>query len=95
MLALVLMGEDLIRVIPYIGFPSTQPSFDQPINPGDQTRRYRPADMPLSPASEGNPDRPFHWTDDMPTRLRFERDSTVLTLAGTIAHGDFERFVRF
>ncbi len=91
-LAVVLMGGDLLRVLPHIGLPSNQPSFDQPINPGDQTRRYRPSDMPLRPARDGNPDRPFQSTGDMPVRLNFERQGDVLILTGAIAVGDFDRF---
>lgn len=91
-LAGILMGRDLWRVLPSIGLPSTQPGFDQPVNPGDQTRRYRPADMPLGPARDGNPDRPFRTTGDMPTRLNFDRQGDTLTLTGSIEPGDFDRF---
>ncbi|WP_375281225.1 hypothetical protein [Pseudooctadecabacter sp.] len=91
-LAVLLMGGDLWRVIPQIGLPSTQPRFDTPVNPGDQTRRYRPADMPLSPARDGNPARPFTSTGDMPDRLAFDRNGVFLTLTGRIAPGDADRF---
>lgn len=94
-LAVLLMGGDLWRALPRIGLPSTQPRFDQPVNPGDQTRRYRPADMPLSPAREGNPERPFTSTGDMPTRLVFNREEDTVTLTGGIAPGDSERFAAF
>ncbi|WP_296419798.1 hypothetical protein [Pseudooctadecabacter sp.] len=94
-LAVLLMGGDLWRVLPQIGLPSTQPRFDTPVNPGDQTRRYRPADMPLSPARDGNPARPFTSTSDMPDRLTFDRDGGRLTLTGRIAPGDADRFADF
>ncbi|SLN44015.1 COG3904 family protein [Pseudooctadecabacter jejudonensis] len=94
-LALFLMGGDLLRVIPQIGLPSTQPRFDQPVNPGDQTRRYRPADMPLAPARDGNPARPYTSTGDMPDRLAFDLQGEVLTLTGRIAPGDAARFEDF
>jgi len=91
-LAVLLMGGDLWRVIPQIGLPSTQPGFDTPVNPGDQTRRYRPSDMPLAPARDGNPARPFTSTGDMPDRLAFARSDGVLTITGRIAQGDAARF---
>jgi hypothetical protein len=94
-LAVLLMGGDFWRAIPTIGLPSTQPRFDQPVNPGDQTRRYRPADMPLAPAREGSPQRPFTSTSDMPTRLVFGRDGAGLTMTGAISAGDAERFETF
>ena len=92
LLAAVLMGGDLWRALPHIGLPSTQPRFDQPVNPGDQTRRYRPADMPLPPARDGNPNRPFRSTGDMPTRLTFEATDDTLTVTGAIEAGDADRF---
>ncbi len=94
-LAVLLMGGDLWRAWPSIGWPSTQPRFDQPINPGDQTRRYRPADMPLAPARDGNPARPFTSTKDMPTRLVFEADGGEITITGAISPGDAKRFETF
>lgn len=94
-LAVVLMGGDLWRAFPVIGMPSTQPRFDQPVNPGDQTRRYRPADMPLAPAREGNPARPYTSTGDMPTRLMFEAKGQSIIMTGAISPGDAERFDSF
>ena len=94
-LAVMLMGGDLWRALPGIGIPSTQPRFDQPVNPGDQTRRYRPADMPLAPARDGNPARPYTSTGDMPTRLIFEVQDRSITMTGAISPGDAERFASF
>jgi hypothetical protein len=94
-LAGLLMGGDLWRALPMIGLPSSQPRFDQPVAPGDQTRRYRPADMPLAPAREGTPRRPFTSTSDMPTRLVFDKDGDHLTMTGAISPGDAERFETF
>lgn len=94
-IALFLMGSDLFRVIPHIAWPSTQPRFDTPVIPGDQTRRYRPTDLPLGPAREGNPDRPFRSTGEMPTRLSFDLKDKVLTLTGQISQGDAERFAAY
>lgn len=95
LLALLLMGGDLLRAFPGFGLPSTQPRFDQPVNPGDQTRRYRPGDMPLAPAKDGNPARPFKSTGDMPTRLVFDGQGEVITLTGKISLGDADRFDSF
>jgi hypothetical protein len=91
-IALFLMGSDLFRAIPHIAWPSSQPRFDTPVIPGDQTRRYNPRDTPLRQPSEGNPERPYRSTGDMPARLAFERSGETLTLTGQIAQGDAERF---
>jgi len=90
-IALFLMGSDLFRAIPHIAWPSSQPRFDTPVIPGDQTRRYNPRDTPLRPSDEGNPDRPYRSTGEMPARLAFERSGDTLTLTGQIAQGDAER----
>lgn len=92
LIALFLMGRDLFYTLPYIAWPSTQPSFDTPILPGDQTRRYAPGDTPLRPADEGNPARPYRSTGDMPDRLAFEINGETLTLTGSIAQDDADRF---
>ena len=91
-IALFLMGSDLFRAIPHIAWPSSQPRFDTPVIPGDQTRRYNPRDTPLRQPDEGNPDRPYRSTGDMPARLAFERSGETLILTGQIAQGDAERF---
>lgn len=95
LLAVFLMGGDLWRALPTLGMPSSQPRFDQPVNPGDQTRRYRPADMPLPPAREGNPNRVYTSTRDMPERLVFEAQGQTIVITGAIAPGDAERFETF
>lgn len=94
-IAALLMGRDLLAAIPHIGLPSTQPRFDTPVIPGDQTRRYRPGDIPLGPAREGNPDRPYRSTGEMPSRLSFAIEDKVLSLIGQIAPGDAERFTAY
>ena len=67
--------------------PSTgprAPGLDQPARPGDQTRRYAPADRPALP--EGAP---------MPVRLQLERDGDGgATLRGEIAPGDADLLAR-
>ncbi|WP_299417704.1 hypothetical protein [uncultured Sulfitobacter sp.] len=92
LIAVLLMGGDLLRALPYIGGRSDSPAFDTPVNPGDQTRRYRPRDMPLAPAREGNPDRPYRSTGDMPDRLTFVREGETLLVTGGITEGDAKRF---
>ncbi|WP_342075902.1 hypothetical protein [Yoonia sp. SS1-5] len=90
-IALFLMGGDLVRVLPQLAWPSSQPRFDMPVSPGDQTRRYAPSDIPL----DGNPDRPFQSTGDMPSRLAFVAEADALTITGQIAPGDAQRFTDF
>lgn len=92
-LAALLMGRDLATALPHIAWPSTKPSFDTPILPGDQTRRFRPGDTPLRPADQGNPDRPFRTTGDMPARLTLSREGETATLTGQIAPGDADRIL--
>lgn len=95
LIAALLMGRDLFTTLPRLAWPSDQPRFDTPVIPGDQTRRYAPSDMPLAPAREGNPDRPFQSTGDMPTRLNLEQNGSTLVLTGQIAEGDAERLSDF
>ena len=92
-LALLLTGRDLVSAWSAISWPSAQPKFDTPIAPGDQTRRYHPSNMPLEPARDGNPARPFKSTRDMPDRLSFDRKGDVLILTGQIAPGDSARLL--
>jgi hypothetical protein len=51
--------------------------------------------MPLPPAREGNPARPFRTTGDMPEHLTFTRDGATLTLTGAIKVGDGDRFAAY
>ena len=44
------------------------PRIEQPVRPGDQTRRYRPGDAPAT-----RPNHPFPPVTDMPDRLRLEQ----------------------
>lgn len=92
--AAALMGRDFAAAIPHIAWPSTQPGFQSPISPGDQTRRYRPRNTPLNPSDPNGPDRPFRNTGDMPSRLKFVTKNAVMTLTGSINVGDAERFTQ-
>lgn len=71
-------------------FAPDAPALDQPVAPGDQTRRYRPADLPR-PA----PGAPFPPVGDMPARLTVSSvevdGAAALRLMGRIAAGDADR----
>ena len=88
----VLMSRDFAAALPHIAWPSTRPSLESPVLPGDQTRRFRPRDTPLFPNS---PTQPFRNTNEMPQRLVFEKQIDVLKVTGAIAPGDSERFEEF
>ena len=93
----VLLGSDMLRVLPQLVFPSTAPQLTQPVGPGDQTRRYRPGEVELREPRPGT--RPVPSTTDMPSRLDFVDTSwngdPVITLTGQIAPGDGARFAEF
>ena len=95
--AAVLLGSDLMRVIPQMAFPSTAPAITQPLGPGDQTRRYDPARIDPRPARPGT--RPIPTTTDMPSRLDFVdtvwQGEPTITLTGQIAPGDADRLTEF
>ncbi len=95
--AAVLIGADLTRVLPSLLSPSDAPNLTQPIGPGDQTRRYAPADLGPRTATPGT--RPIPSTTDMPSRLDFAaaewNGEPVITLTGNIATGDAQRFADF
>ncbi|WP_102110021.1 hypothetical protein [Oceaniglobus roseus] len=90
-LAALMFGGDISRGLSTLTFAPAAPGLDTPTKPGDQTRRYRPGDVP-----QGPPNRPFPAPTEMPERLMFqdvEREGTrVLRLTGEIAEGDAERF---
>lgn len=89
----VLFSSDLARVLPQIALPSTAPGLTEPLRPGDQTRRFAPADLPAREAAPNT--RPLPSTADMPSRLLFEAVTwdgrETLTITGTIAPGDADR----
>lgn len=91
-LAVLLAGRDVVNALPTLLSPSRMPTLDQPIRPGDQTRRFNPADLPGR--DRGDPAQRISIPDpgDMPSRLRFDRlDDGVLLLTGAIAPGDAAR----
>ncbi|WP_386682601.1 hypothetical protein [Loktanella sp. R86503] len=95
--AAILLGSDMLRVLPQLAFPSSAPDITQPLGPGDQTRRYDPAQIDPRPARPGT--RPIPATTDMPSRLDFVDTvwdgQPVITLTGQIAPGDAARFADF
>lgn len=92
-LAVVLLGSDLLRILPEIAFPTQAPGLDTPLSPGDQTRRYRPAELAPRESPPGTRPRPV--PTDMPSRLLFEwstwEERPTLTLTGRIEPGDAAR----
>lgn len=95
--AAILLGSDLSRILPTLFSPSDAPALTNPIGPGDQTRRYAPARLPMRAPQPGT--RPIPSTTDMPSRLEMNvtnwNGNPVLTLTGTIAPGDAARFTEF
>lgn len=96
-IALILFGSDVARVLPQMISPSAAPDLNQPWSPGDQTRRYAPDDVRLREALPGT--RPLPSSQDMPTRLFFEvaewDGDPALTMTGQIASGDAGRFAEW
>ena len=95
--AVVLFGSDLLRVLPQLAFPSNAPNLTEPLRPGDQTRRFNPAQLPTRQAAPNS--RPLPNTGDMPSRLLFEQATwegrQVITMTGAIEAGDADRFADF
>ncbi len=79
--AMLLVGDMLGAGI-FTPRPTPAPSMEQPVRPGDQTRRFEPRTTP------------FQWpgSSTMPRRLQLETQGDRLHLLGQIAPGDAERF---
>ena len=96
--ALVLFSSDLARILPQLAWPSRAPQLTDPVAPGDQTRRYRPAEVAPRPASPGTR-RPVPASTEMPSRLLLEAadwdGAPSLTLTGQIAPGDAARLADY
>jgi len=86
-LAVILALSDVGRDFALPSRGPEAPRFERPTAPGDQTRRYDPADLPATrPAAPGGqPGTP------RPDRLVIEGAGTEITLTGTIAPGDADR----
>ena len=61
-----LMARDLSLSLPHLGFAPRAPALTRPVTPGDQTRRYDPARLPL--LSPGPATRRFPQLDALPPR---------------------------
>ena len=83
-IGLALALGDMVRGGGDFGLPALPrfgpdaPSYETPVRPGDQTRRYRPS-------------APLPEFRDLPERLAILRDGDTVTLRGAIAIGDGER----
>lgn len=85
----LLVAADLSVGLPQLFNGGTRaPSLTQPVAPGDQTRRYRPSDVPTTPYDGPAPRA-------MPKRLTFEIIDETLRLTGAIKGGDSERFATY
>ncbi|RYH02792.1 hypothetical protein EU805_09340 [Salipiger sp. IMCC34102] len=93
----LMLSDDLLSVLPRIGRGTDAPELTQPLSPGDQTRRYAPSD--INPRAPRPGTRPVPVDTDMPSRLAFQDTvwdaAPVITLTGTIAPGDADRFADF
>jgi hypothetical protein len=91
-IALLMMGGDLLASLPAALPPdSGAPSYDTPVSPGDQTRRFAPRLMTETPGSPG-----FPASGPVPRQLTWKNveidGAPGLRLTGTIASGDSARF---
>lgn len=90
---LFLVTADIAPTLPQLLSPSRAPALDTPVAPGDQTRRYDPAQWPTGP---DGPTRPYDMPQNLPSRLVFDvtgtGDDAILTMIGGIREGDAERF---
>ncbi|WP_375262901.1 hypothetical protein [Palleronia sp.] len=89
LIGVALVAGDISAGLPTWTPQPRAPHLDQPVRPGDQTRRFEPQQLP------DVPNRPFPPTTDMPDRLMLldtELDGrNVLRLLGMIAPGDGDR----
>lgn len=92
-LAAMLFGGDLLGALPELAGGGTRaPALTRPVAPGDQTRRFAPADLPPRETAPGAAPVPA----GMPARLLFATDTgeggaATLRLTGEIAPGDAQR----
>ncbi len=89
LIGLALVWGDISVGLPRLPLGPAAPGMDQPVRPGDQTRRFAPRER------RDVPNRPFPATPDMPDRLALEAADLdgrpVLRMVGQIAPGDAGR----
>lgn len=89
-LGALLVMADLDWTLPRTATGRDAPPLDQPVRPGDQTRRYRPD------GATGPQKGPLRIDHAMPDRLDIAAstlgDRQILRLTGAIAPGDADRF---
>ncbi len=89
-LGAALVVGDIPLGMPRLPGGDRAPALEQPVRPGDQTRRYRPDALP-----DDGTNRPFPSPADLPDRLALETAEIdgrpVMRMLGTIAPGDGER----
>lgn len=91
-IASVLLAQDFASVAPTIRWPTSAPAVTQPVAPGDQTRRFRPDEVPRPPS----PGIPMPGASDLPSRLQFEdRAGGGTQVIGRIREGDGTRFAEW
>jgi hypothetical protein len=89
-MAVWLVAHDLAPALARAAQPAS-PDVSVPVTPGDQTRRYRPRELPGFTPPPGRRDLPSF--DTMPGRLQFRADGDgEAALTGEIAEGDAARF---
>ena len=86
-----LAGSDVMSGLDGVMRPSSAPSFDQPVRPGDQTRRFEPANAP-DLTTDPSRRTPFPGGDNVPSRLAFEAANGTAFVKGQITPGDAVRF---
>ena len=91
----VLAGTDLMEAIPRLLSDTSAPNLDDPVAPGDQTRRFRPRDLPARSRPETDRQTPIPDPGDMPRRLRFSVEGDTALVTGQIASGDATRFAQW
>lgn len=95
-LAGLIVFDDFQRIAPDLWSGPDAPPAGVPVRPGDQTRQFRPRDLPLE--QPAGPE--FPRSDQVPARLAFTslrigEVENALLVEGSIAPGDGERFADY
>ncbi|MBV0912829.1 COG3904 family protein [Anianabacter salinae] len=90
-IAAILVAGDVGSLLPRLVPGPDAPRLTETVRPGDQTRRYDPADRPTLPADPSRTGVPA--SREMPSRLQFDGGAAEgFEIWGQIAPGDAERF---